>query len=1062
MTQTLIPNSTTSNSWTLQGDTSAHLCIDETIASADGDTTYIQNNTVNNTSIVGLSAGTDPLTASGHKIRVRANRQLSGTGAGCLIELRQGTTVIASFTPTLGIGSAYTTFEYTLTAAEANSITDYTNLNLRFTCLAAVRPRVTAAEFQIPSDSFHVSKEFVEVLAGATELRSTKSSIEVLSFLGHPRITKESLEVLATAVQERFTKERIEALAAVSTERFTKQRTEILAEVVKERFSKSGVEVLAIVPATSARFSKSRVEILSAAFNPRVTKQRVEVLAIAQTAKHRLGKQRIEVLASTAFTYANRITKNGIEVLASYIQVDNSLLITRNAVEVLRQYEQSITDYHLSKILAEVLARYETIPVIPISLPSVLPAFLIANWKGGGGTVETSYQTDITRGVVPGTEERKSLWDRPVRVQNVKLTARDIEEASQLYMNVLRLSQERLPIPLYSDFAKVTADSSGTIIYCDTRYKRLFPNARILIHTWEHLNRPVDPLIRDIAAVFPDRIVLKSSLDKTYPARSRVFPLMDAEVKLTGSVHLISDEIFEVDLETTEVVGPSSLPPSRVTEPEDVPYYNGRPILDIDPNWAEGFTSEIVRDGEQITEGRGSTIQLDGPSPRLRHTLTFQTLDRAMFWKLLGYFDSRLGSAKSFYVVNPATLFEVLSLDSSYVIIKDFGDVNNVRDFIDHIALVSRGKAPIIRKISSVIDLGTGWKIFFDKPIDLTYFVGVKRGRITSAHLVRLDSDAMTENWNTDNKVKISWTMIDTQNEESVEIENLDFYLKDKLYGPPQEVANLYAWFSGNKNVWQGFDNGSSPATIRDVNADPFIKDRADFVDDVRVDPRIYAEGRPVTKPYCRRLAPTDSKDGPRVIQFDSFHLLGGQWALEFNASGGGSAQLTMDDDGLPFYSNKNGLTIFFSGCLKRTGIFKFFWNDSLLQWRHDRITMREGSDGTLKTLDTPDLRKKSPNIYTLRWNPGLSISVYRNGIQKALSTNPAIVCSSIDDSYLGVDPTYICQFEATEAEKQSRPGPNGIMSEFLIFQRSLGNADMNTIGRYLAKKSSASWETVV
>ena len=95
--------------------------LDEAVPS---DSDYITTSTAS-TCEVAFGAGLDPLSSIGHTVRYRAK------GDGNLtVSLIEGTTTIASHVP--AITSTYGTFQFTLTDAEANSITNYANLRLRF------------------------------------------------------------------------------------------------------------------------------------------------------------------------------------------------------------------------------------------------------------------------------------------------------------------------------------------------------------------------------------------------------------------------------------------------------------------------------------------------------------------------------------------------------------------------------------------------------------------------------------------------------------------------------------------------------------------------------------------------------------------------------------------------------------------------------------------------------------------------------------------------------------------------------------------------------------------
>lgn len=80
---------------------------------------------------VKFSSLADPLSGSGHTLRYRQQYVAGATSGTMLVEVRQGATVIADWTDTLG--AAFAAFSHTLTSTQANAITDYTDLRVRFT-----------------------------------------------------------------------------------------------------------------------------------------------------------------------------------------------------------------------------------------------------------------------------------------------------------------------------------------------------------------------------------------------------------------------------------------------------------------------------------------------------------------------------------------------------------------------------------------------------------------------------------------------------------------------------------------------------------------------------------------------------------------------------------------------------------------------------------------------------------------------------------------------------------------------------------------------------------------
>lgn len=147
MPQFARPSADTNNpgGWTTHtgGTTNLYLTIDE--ATAD-DTDYIQSPAApsNAVYVTKLSSVVNPQSTSGHVMRMRTSASLDNQQSIPITqELRQGYvseatpgTLIASYQRTGIVSTAWTTTQYTLTAAEAGAITDYTNLYFRFIATA--------------------------------------------------------------------------------------------------------------------------------------------------------------------------------------------------------------------------------------------------------------------------------------------------------------------------------------------------------------------------------------------------------------------------------------------------------------------------------------------------------------------------------------------------------------------------------------------------------------------------------------------------------------------------------------------------------------------------------------------------------------------------------------------------------------------------------------------------------------------------------------------------------------------------------------------------------------
>ena len=104
---------------------------------------------------IGLAAVTDPESSSGHVVRYTFRETgEEGTGPDLTVELRQGSTVIASWNEGNIADAPWTLRERTLTSAQADAITDYSNLRIRYRATTIDEDEQVDwswAEFEVPS-----------------------------------------------------------------------------------------------------------------------------------------------------------------------------------------------------------------------------------------------------------------------------------------------------------------------------------------------------------------------------------------------------------------------------------------------------------------------------------------------------------------------------------------------------------------------------------------------------------------------------------------------------------------------------------------------------------------------------------------------------------------------------------------------------------------------------------------------------------------------------------------------------------------------------------------------
>jgi len=147
MTQTALPSGTVSNNWdTLVGAT-AH----EALQSSDGDTSKISTVSQGDICEVNVDSLTDPVNNVNHVCTISAQATGSGAPERITFRLIENTTIRASSSSTAITRGSYNDYTFTLSGAEADTISDYTDLRLRIesTVLGSETLDVSFAKFEV-------------------------------------------------------------------------------------------------------------------------------------------------------------------------------------------------------------------------------------------------------------------------------------------------------------------------------------------------------------------------------------------------------------------------------------------------------------------------------------------------------------------------------------------------------------------------------------------------------------------------------------------------------------------------------------------------------------------------------------------------------------------------------------------------------------------------------------------------------------------------------------------------------------------------------------------------
>lgn len=116
----------------------------------NADTVSAASSTASQTFEVGTSNVTDPLASTGHVLRASL-KKVGSNAQNVTVTLVQGTTTVAAMQVN-GVTTSFVTYSYSLTATEADSITDYTDLRIRVNKNAGAKNQLVVGwvELEVP------------------------------------------------------------------------------------------------------------------------------------------------------------------------------------------------------------------------------------------------------------------------------------------------------------------------------------------------------------------------------------------------------------------------------------------------------------------------------------------------------------------------------------------------------------------------------------------------------------------------------------------------------------------------------------------------------------------------------------------------------------------------------------------------------------------------------------------------------------------------------------------------------------------------------------------------
>lgn len=417
----------------------------------------------------------------------------------------------------------------------------------------------------------------------------------------------------------------------------------------------------------------------------------------------------------------------------------------------------------VNKVQLTVVGSLPVSIVVPAQLETNIPPLYRANWRDGV-QVTTSWTTDVVRSGT-GAESRVRLRRRPVRTQVATLTALRHPSTGALLQSTAGLVSVNNTVPLYADRTRTTEAllSGASVVPCDARFRRFFPGARVAIVTpTAKLGAfgPTELAYGRVLEAGDDYLLLYGAVGTPFPERSFVYPMLDVWAVAATELAVNARNIVESRVTVAERSGTSTLPGlSRV-----VPTHSdGLPILDVAEQRGSSMAS---REAEVAQSGRDAYVFVPTDVPADSYELDFAFVDRASAFELLSFFDVVRGSADPFWILDPANVFRLVSATSTSVDVVASGHPSIVTTLVPTIGFRARNGSRYVRDIASVDDNGATWTLNFATPLPTTDLL-----RVTAAHLVRSATDYVTEEWVTDEAVRMALSLEALGSEADVAIE---------------------------------------------------------------------------------------------------------------------------------------------------------------------------------------------------------------------------------------------------------------------------------------------------
>jgi hypothetical protein len=145
------------------------------------------------------------------------------------------------------------------------------------------------------------------------------------------------------------------------------------------------------------------------------------------------------------------------------------------------------------------------------------------------------------------------------------------------------------------------------------------------------------------------------------------------------------------------------------------------------------------------------------------------TDDRAEAWKLRQFHDYVRGRCFPWWLPHPAAIWAPVTFTTGYVDIEVAGNLADLQDFVDYVALVKTDGTVEIRAVSSITLVSGNWRVAVSS--SFSAYAAADVVRFVPAYLVRFREDALVEEWVTDSVCRFQVSAIEVlESEQDAEL----------------------------------------------------------------------------------------------------------------------------------------------------------------------------------------------------------------------------------------------------------------------------------------------------